>query len=102
MIILGYRNGLLTLDLLGSRSQKVVSLSLVWGTGPVPKESPLESLAALQLIREAKLVLLIGHLQEVKDLSRGFVDWEWRALVVVNQDRNAAVGVEPQEPYLKR
>lgn len=76
----------------------MVRLALVRGAGAVPEEDPLQGLVALQLVLEAELVLLVGELEQVQELGGRLVDGEGRALVVVDQDGNTPVGVEPQEP----
>lgn len=76
----------------------MVRLALVRRSGTMPEEDPLKGLIALQVILEAELVLFVSELEEVQKFGRGFMDGERRALVVINQNRDAAIGVESQEP----
>ena len=66
----------------------------------MPEEHPLQALTPLQFILEPKLVLLVCELQEVQQLRGRLDDREWRRLRVVHQYRNAAVGIETEEPFL--
>ena len=60
----------------------------------MPEEQPLKALIPLQLILEAKLVFLVCELEQVEQLCASFHDREGRALCVVNEDWNAAIGVK--------
>ena len=64
----------------------------------MPEKQPLESLGALQLILETEHVILVGELKEVEEFGRGLHDWEGRRLRVVDNDGDAAVGIEAEEP----
>jgi len=66
----------------------------------MPEEEPLQSLRALKLVLEAKLIVLVGELQEVQELGRGFHDREGWILCMIDYDRNAAVRVETEKPVL--
>lgn len=68
----------------------MIHLSLIRGTATVPEEEPLQTLAAFQLILEAKLVVLVGEFEEVEQLGGGFHDGERGRLVVVDQYRDTA------------
>ena len=65
----------------------------------MPEEQPLQTLVALELIGEAEAVLLVGELEQVEELGRGLHDGEGRRLRVVDEDGDAAVGVEAEEPF---
>lgn len=45
-------------------------------------------------------MVLVIDIDEVLQLGRGLEDREGRVLAVINKDRNAAVGVQAQEPLL--
>jgi hypothetical protein len=71
-----------------------VSVALVGGAAAVPEEEPLEGLAALEVVLEAEGeggVVMVG---EIDEDGRGLEDGEGRRLVVVDEDGDAAVGVE--------
>ena len=65
----------------------------------MPEEQPLQALVPLQLVLEAEAVLLVGKLEQIQQLGRGLHDGEGRRLRVVDDDGDAAVGVEAQEPF---
>ena len=54
----------------------------------MPEEDPLQALVALELILETKDVLLVGELQKVEQLGRGFHDGEGWRHVIVDDDRD--------------
>ncbi len=56
----------LTWDLLFGIYVEVIRLSLIRGATTMPKKEPLQALTAFQLIREPKLVVLVGEFQEVE------------------------------------
>ena len=76
----------------------MVHLALIRGSATVPEEQPLQCLAAFQFVLEAKDVVLVGEFQQVEEFGRGFHDGEGRRLRVVDEDGDAAVGVEAEEP----
>ena len=76
----------------------MIHLPLIGRAAAMPKEQPLQALAPLQLIFEAKDVLLVRELLEIQQLGRGFHDREGWVLGVVDENGDAAVGVESQEP----
>ena len=78
----------------------MIGLALVRSTTAVPEEQPLQTLTPLQLILEAKDVVLIREFQQVEQFGASLHDGERRALGVVDQDWDTAVGVETQEPFL--
>lgn len=66
----------------------------------MPKEQPLQALIPLQLILEPKPILLIRKLEQIQQLRARLHDGKRRALGVVDDDGDAAVGVEAEEPFL--
>lgn len=60
----------------------------------MPEECPLEGLITLKVICEAKYVLLVGELEQVKQFRRGFVDSERRRLSVVHKDWDATCSID--------
>ena len=76
----------------------MIDLALIRRPRAMPEEQPLQRLAPLELILEAEHVILIRELEEVEELSGGFHDGEGRRLGVVDEDGDAAVGVEAEEP----
>lgn len=56
----------------------------------MPEEEPLQSLVALELVREAEFILLVGELEEIEELSTGLHDGERRVLGVINEDGDTA------------
>lgn len=66
----------------------------------MPEDEPLGGLARLELVPEAEVVLGVVVLGEVEQDGGGLEDGEWGGLVVVDQDRNAAIGVKAEEPLL--
>lgn len=75
-------------------------LALVWCSAPMPEKEPLQSLASLELILEAEVVVLVELLQEVQQLGGRLHDGECRGLGVIGEDGDAAVGVEAKKPVL--
>lgn len=73
-----------TRNLLWRSSAEMIDLTLVWRATAMPEEHPLQALVSFKLILEAELIVLVCELEQVKDLSGGFVGWEGRRLVVVN------------------
>ncbi len=65
----------------------------------MPEEQPLQALVPLQLVLEAEPILLVGKLEQIQQLGRGLHDGEGRRLRVVDDDGDAAVGVQAQEPF---
>jgi len=65
----------------------------------MPEEQPLQCLAPLQLILEAKNILLVVEFEEVEELGTRFHDGEGGRVCVVDDDGDAAVGVEAEEPF---
>ena len=66
----------------------------------MPKEQPLQRLAPLQLILEPKHIILIRKLQQIQELRRRLHDGKRRRLRMVDEDGDAAIGVEAEEPVL--
>ena len=64
----------------------------------MPKEQPLQRLAPLQLILEPKHIILIRKLQQIQELRRCLHDGERRRLGMVDEDGDAAIGVQAEEP----
>ena len=65
----------------------------------VPEEDPLQALVPLQVVLEAKLVLLVVLLQQVQHFGARLHDREGLGRDgVVDEDGDAAVGVQAQEP----
>lgn len=64
----------------------------------MPEEQPLQRLAPLQLVLEPKDIVLVRELEEIQQLRRRFHDGKGRRLRVVDEDGDAAVGVEAEEP----
>jgi len=64
----------------------------------VPKEQPLQGLTTFELVFEAKLIVLIGKLKEVKEFGACFHDRKWRRFRIVHKDGDATVRVESKEP----
>lgn len=64
----------------------------------MPKEQPLQRLAPLQLILKPKHIILIRKLQQIQKLGRRLHDWKRRRLGMVDEDGDAAVGVEAEKP----
>lgn len=66
----------------------------------MPKEQPLQQLILLLRRIKPKLVILIILLLQIQQLCRGFHYRErWRSRIV-HENRDAAIGVETQEPIL--
>ena len=76
----------------------MVDLALVRRSGAVPEEEPLQALVAFELVLEPELVVLVRELEQVQQLGARLHDGERWGLRVVDQDGDAAVGVEAQEP----
>ena len=114
-------------DLLLGILGEVVDLALIRSAGPVPEEKPLElyppksslatgcsdkgikngrqvggthSLTPLKLILKPEGVVAIVLLEEIEQLGRGLHDGERRLLGVVEDDGDAAVWIEAEEPVL--
>ena len=66
----------------------------------MPKEEPLQRLAAFQFVFEPECVVFIGEFQEVEELGASFHDGEGWGLGVVDQDGDTAVGVDAEVPIL--
>ena len=75
-------------------------LPLVRRAASMPEEEPLQTLVPLQLVLEPELVLLVRELQQIQQLGRRLHHGEGRVLGVVDEDGDAAVGVQAQEPLL--
>ena len=78
---------------------KMSHLPLIRRPAPMPKEQPLQTLIALELVLEAEPILPIRKFQQVQQLGRGLHDGERRGLRVVDDDRDAPVRVQAQEPF---
>jgi len=65
----------------------------------MPEEQPLQRLTPLQLIFEPENIIFVGELEEIEKFGACFHNWEGGRLVVVDEDRDAAVGVEAEEPF---
>ena len=92
-------SGTLTRDLL-LLPREESKVPLIWCAATVPEEQPLQALAPLKLILETEFVILVELFQQVKELGTRLHDWEGRVTGVVDDDRDAAVGIQPQEPLL--
>ena len=77
-----------------------VRVALVGGAAAVPEEEPLQRVGALERVREAQLVLLVELLLEVQQLGAGLHDRDGGLLGVVDEDGDAPVRVQAQEPLL--
>lgn len=88
-----------TLNLLRRGPQKMIHLALVRRSTSMPEEQPLQALVPLQLVLEPKPILLIRKLEQIQQLGRSLHDGERRRLRVVDDDGDAAVGVQAQEPF---
>lgn len=64
----------------------------------MPEEQPLQHLALLLRALEAEEVVLVHRVREVEQLRGGLVDREGRALRVVDEGGDPAVGVESEVP----
>lgn len=80
---------LLTGDLFLGEFAEVIDLSLVRSARAVPEEEPLQGFVALELVGEAKDVLLVGELEKVEQLCTSLHDGERRVLSVVDNDGDA-------------
>lgn len=78
----------------------MVHLTLVGCSTTMPEKHPLQGFIPLQLVLESELVFLVGELEQVQQLGGGLNDRVWRRLAVVHKHRDAAIGVETQEPFL--
>jgi len=65
----------------------------------MPEEQPLQALAPLELVLEAEVVLLIVEFGQVEQLGRGLHHGERGRLGVVDEDGDATVGIETEEPF---
>lgn len=77
----------------------MIRLPLVRCAAAMPEEQPLQTLVALQFIFEAELVLLVRKLEQIQQFGRGLHDSKGRGLRVVDDDGDAAVGVQAEEPF---
>jgi hypothetical protein len=84
--------------LFGSHVGEGGLLTLVRRHRSVGEEEPLQALVAFQFVLEAVGVLLVGELEQVEQLCRCLHDGEGRVLGVVDDDWDAAVWVEFEEP----
>lgn len=66
----------------------------------MPENKPLLGLAGLELVLEAEVVVRVVVADEVEKDGGGLEDGEGGGLVVVDEDGDAAVGVETEEPLL--
>ena len=85
-------------NLLRRSSAEVIDLSLVRGATTMPKEHPLQRLVPLELVLKAKLIFLVGKLEQIQQLRRRFETRKRRGLRVVHQHGDTTVRVEAQEP----
>lgn len=76
----------------------MVHLSLIRRPTAMPEKQPLQSLTPFELVFEPEDVVLVGEFQEVEELGRGLHYRERRGLGVVEEDGDAAIGVEAEEP----
>lgn len=76
-----------------------MDLPLIRRAAAMPEEQPLQTLIALELVLEAEAVLLVGELEQVQQLGRRLHDGEGRGLGVVDDDGDAAVRVQAEEPF---
>ena len=89
----------LTFNLLRRGPHEMVRLPLVWRAAAMPEEQPLQTLVALQLVLKPESVLLVRKLEQIQQLGRGLHDGEGRGLRVVDDDGDAAVGIQAEEPF---
>ena len=78
----------------------MVSLALIRRAASMPEKQPLQALGALKVVFEAEDVVFVRKFLEVEELGAGFHDAEGWGLVVVDDDGDAPVGVETEEPLL--
>ena len=64
----------------------------------MPEKEPLQGLRALELVFEAESVIGVELFEEVEEFGGGFEDGEGRGVGAVEEDGDAAVGVEAEEP----
>lgn len=81
-------------------AHQLLKVGRTGGEFTVPEEQPLQRLTAIQLILEAKDVILVVLLEQIQKLRRSLVDGEGRALGVVDDDWDAAIGIQTKEPVL--
>lgn len=60
----------------------------------MPEEQPLQGLASLQLVFEAKNIVLVLILEEVKQLGGCFHHGEGRGFGMIEKDRYTTIGIE--------
>jgi hypothetical protein len=88
-----------TFNLLRRRPREMIHLALIRRAAAMPKEQPLQALVPLQLVLEPEPVLLVREFQQIEQFGRGLHDGEGRGLGVIDDDGDAAVGVEAEEPF---
>lgn len=54
----------------------------------MPKEKPLQGLSMLQWVRETKFTVFVINCVEVNQFGAGFENRIWRALVVIDENRD--------------
>ena len=69
-------------------------------TAAMPEEQPLQALIPLQLILEAKFILLVREFQQVQQFRARLHDRKRRVLRVVHDDGDPTVWVQAEEPFL--
>ena len=88
-----------TRNLLRRRLRKVIDLSLIRGTTTMPEEHPLQCLITFKFVLESERVVLVEDLDQIQHLGGSLDDGEGRGLRVIDERRNAAVGIKSQEPF---
>ena len=66
----------------------------------MPEERPLQALVPLKLVGEAEGVFLVVEFEQVEHFGGSLHDSEGWRLSVVDEDRDAAIRIQPQEPIL--
>jgi hypothetical protein len=59
---------------------------LIRGAAAVPEKEPLQQLAVLKCVVEAKMVILVEFIQQIEEFCRRLMDRKWRRLGVVDDD----------------
>ena len=77
-------------DLFFRKFGKMIDLSLIRGSGPMPEEEPLKSLVPLQFVRETEDVFLVGEFEKVEKLGASLHDGERRVLCVIHKHGNTS------------
>lgn len=73
-------------------------LTQVRGGGSMPEEEPLEHLAVLLFAFKTENALFVYRVNEVEELCRGLMNSERWVLMVIDENRNTAIWIQPQIP----